>query len=103
VALTIRAEDERGRYIDSAVDSSNAILRLVAAGDSNDCVLLRFVDAFGDTTFNCLQFDIIESDLALLDRAAETARDKATIDQVRTLLGVCRKNSPHTYLKFYGD
>lgn len=61
--------------------------------------LLKYLDPYGDTTFNTTQIDDLLDDLNVL---ISQDGDKDLIDEIIALATKC-KNEPHTYLTFYGD
>ena len=60
---------------------------------------LRFIDPYGDTTFNAAQVAVLEAELATLVSDGEVA------EQARSLLAFVRlfPDRTHRYLKFIGD
>lgn len=62
--------------------------------------LLKYVDPYGDTTFNCMQMDDLINDFnGLID---EMPQLKVEITVIIELANTCKKQV-HQYLKFYGD
>lgn len=62
--------------------------------------LLKYIDPYGDTTFNAFMFADLIYDLTELK--AHLPGDHAQIDEVIAYARECDENV-HTYLKFYGD
>lgn len=62
--------------------------------------VLKYLDLFGDTTFNIQMIKDLVIDLEKLKTHLPT--DKNRIDEVIELASSCI-NEPHTFLKFYGD
>jgi hypothetical protein len=62
--------------------------------------LLKYIDPYGDTTFNAFMFDELITDLEKLKNYLPT--DSAQINMLINYTIEC-KNNVHTYLKFYGD
>jgi hypothetical protein len=62
--------------------------------------LLKYVDPYGDTTFNAFMFEDLIKDLQELNTLLPT--DKKQIEIVINYAKEC-KDEIHTYLKFYGD
>jgi hypothetical protein len=67
-----------------------------------DSACLRFIDAYGDTTFNQLQIPV------LLEELESLGADRELGDQlpvVRALLAFIEqaRDQTHTYIKFIGD
>ena len=63
---------------------------------------LRFVDPYGDTTFNQVQLPVLLADLRLLLESSLTNEEVADI---RGMQGMIEPyvNNPHSYVKFIGD
>src|SRR5438046_1727778 len=63
---------------------------------------LRFIDPYGDTTFNRKQVEALEQELMTL---ADDPADELVARQARALLRFIGRvgDRSHTYLKFIGD
>ena len=97
MGLTIILEDEDGVQ----VHALNCEL-YVSSEDlyDNDFKLLKYVDLFGDTTFNSLQLDDLLDDLHRMKSLFPN--QSILIQEIMDLAGAA-KSKTHTYLKFYGD
>ena len=60
--------------------------------------LLKYIDLWGDTTFNQMQMDDLLSDFKFL----KEYDNSPVIDEIIKLIIEC-KNDIHTYVVFYGD
>ena len=60
--------------------------------------LIKYLDPYGDTTFNSLQMNDLISDLKKLNEI----NNDGIIEKIIDLAFKC-KIEPHTYLTFYGD
>ena len=67
---------------------------------NRDFKLLKYIDPYGDTTFNSLMIDDLVYDLTKLKSLMP--KDIEQIDNVIELAKEC-KQDVHKYLKFYGD
>jgi hypothetical protein len=65
-----------------------------------DFKVLKYIDPYGDTTFNSLMIDDLVSDLTELKALMQDNIEQ--IDNVIELANEC-KQEIHTFLKFYGD
>lgn len=65
-----------------------------------DFKVLRYLDPYGDTTFNKLMFADLIADLTLLKERLPA--HSIQIEDVLAFASECQ-NEVHTYLKFYGD
>lgn len=67
--------------------------------DISDHTLLKYIDPYGDTTFNRLQLNDLLQDMGHLK---ERFYDRPLINELIGLIKKCLSD-PHTYIKFYGD
>ena len=67
---------------------------------SADFRVIKYLDPYGDTTFNSLMFDDLITDMTNLKKQRVKSAD--LIDKIISLATECKKEV-HTYLKFYGD
>ena len=102
MGVDVRWENENGRAIEEVLDPQMCISHLVLKTDLAHTTCLRFIDTYGDTTFNQLQIAILIEEL---ESVLESALDERIIDHLRRVIGLAQKSRGeiHTYLKFYGD
>jgi len=101
VPITCKLEDERGEMLDEANDQYDLLHRLLARPDEASKAV-RFIDWYGDTTFNKLQMEpFIKEWKAFLD-GAKSDDERGFLDAVLRMAKECREGV-HLYLKFYGD
>ena len=102
MGIDVRLEDERGR-LRAAVPDPHGRLAVLLAG-AVDCgpVCLRFIDPYGDTTFNRHQMATLVPEL---EAAVRGARDAASAEHGLAVLRLSRscRDGVHLYLKFVGD
>jgi hypothetical protein len=67
-----------------------------------DQVCLRFIDPYGDTTFNQLQVPVLLAELESLGADRELGDHLDVIRALLTFLEQARDET-HTYVKFVGD
>ena len=102
MGIDARIESETGESIEELYDLDNLVKELLPDFNDKVSVCLRFVDPYGDTTFNQGQLPMIIRELTL-------AVDKASATNVKAhgkkLLQLAEKanGQVHTYLKFVGD
>jgi len=102
MGLEIVLQDEHGRLLDSVVDPTNILHRLLPQSNDTDSRCLRYVDWYGDTLFNRQQVDdLLEELQVLLDNAREYP-EKELLGRIMDFARRC-KREPHLYLKFSGD
>ncbi len=95
---TIVLEDENGQAIRTLpmvfnyddLDSLNF----------DDFILLKYIDPYGDTTFNTLQLDDLQTDFEKLKDVVSIQIE--IIEQILDLIKESQ-DEVHTYIKFYGD
>ncbi len=97
MGLTIILEGEDGRQIQALKGELRC-----SSQDLNrdDLKILKYVDLYGDTTYNSLQLDDLISDLHQLKLSLP---DQGTFIEEIIELAKTSKRKVHTYLKFYGD
>ena len=97
--IDVEWQDERGvaraRYSGPPVSG-----RLSERADV-DSKCLRFIDPYGDTTFNQAQLPVLIAELEAMG-ARRTDGDTATIRELITFLKQATDHV-HTYIKFIGD
>lgn len=103
MAIDMRLEDENGA--ERAVVLSplrSEFVSLIPEMTAPDYPCLRYVDPYGDTTFNQLQMPQLLSDL---ERILPNCTTPDTRNHVGAMIDLVRKatDEVHTYIKFYGD
>jgi hypothetical protein len=66
----------------------------------DEFILLKYVDFYGNTTFNTLQLDDLVTDLHKLKKLVPA--QATAIQHIIELAGRC-SDDVHTYITFYGD
>lgn len=74
---------------------------LVCQDDPNT-VCLRFIDPYGDTTFNQLQLPVLIEELRALESAAPDTEAKQVLSDLVAHVQTASQ-SVHTYVTFIGD
>jgi len=95
---TVQVEDENGNA--KKIMSEEFIISNRNIIYDKPFRLLRYLDQYGDTTFNSFMFGDLTEDLKELK--AYLPSDIKQIDKVLEFVKECEDNI-HTYLKFYGD
>jgi len=100
VGINVEWRDESGKVIEQISDSNSLLYQALAAAQLEATQFLRFIDFYGDTTFNQLQLSGLLAEFSALAKscAGERARHLLSI----TLLLV-HASSTHTYVTFVGD
>jgi len=94
MAWTVILEDEKKNPVASL--SEEFIVKSIDR--LNEFEVLRYLDLYGDTTFNRLQMDDLLRDLNRL----KNIEDNPLINEIISLGEKCLMEV-HTYLVFYGD
>ncbi len=97
--ILVKLQNECGMSIGSSVDFCPS---LIPPETDSRYTCLRFVDPYGDTTFNCIQVPYLEADLQLLSSECDAPEQKAELQQILSLVAASRAE-PHLYIKFIGD
>jgi hypothetical protein len=101
--INLRWEDENGNELAAVVSPpASEFASLIPPLSAPDYPCMRYVDLYGDTTFNQLQIPQLADDLS---RTLLRCHDDATRQHVEAMLALVRKavGQTHTYIKFYGD
>ena len=98
MSWTVRIEDEEGNIRKSL--SKEFILSDQEIIFNNPFRLLKYLDPYGDTTFNSLMFEDLKKDFAELQELSPA--DKEQSQEILDLVKECEEDI-HLYLKFYGD
>ena len=97
---TVVLEDERGKEIKSLKGPFICGYLENQSVNESPFKILRYLDPYGDTTFNIFQMDDVISDFEQLQKMEEC--DYSFVQQIITLAEECRSGR-HTYLTFIGD
>lgn len=103
MSIDARWEDENGDEIEVVLSPPRSRLESLIPEPNVECFpCLRYIDLYGDTTFNQLQLPQLLADLkqAIIEAESPDTRThmQSLIDLVQRAIGVV-----HTYIKFYGD
>lgn len=103
MGLTIRLENERGAVLGAMVeDPTNLLHALLPPEEDESYPLLRYVDPYGDTTFNQLQVEALLREWSRVQEKVTTEEQRAVASRVEHLARECLVGV-HKYLKFVGD
>ncbi len=102
MGIDLRWEDENGKQIAEVTDPQMCISRFLLNTNLVGTTCLRFIDPYGDTTFNQLQIPILIDELRAAVKNLEDSAVRDHLCRVIELAGKSRE-SIHTCLKFYGD
>jgi hypothetical protein len=103
MGLSIRLETElckKIEEIEEVEDPHNLLHRLLPSEDDSSFQCLRFIDWYGNTTFNVLQMSTFLMELERITQNSKTSDEKMLLNRIKDL---AEKVSTHTYLKFIGD
>src|SRR5262249_53536773 len=100
MGFTIRLETEHGDMIEELDDRN--LEQLLPPDTDRSFYCLRFIDPYGDTTFNRPQMPDLLLELDRIKAKATSQEDRDFIMRLVKLAQRCQREV-HTYLKFYGD
>jgi hypothetical protein len=102
MGIDARIENENGQCIEELGDPKELVEVLLPRYDDNASNCMRFIDPYGDTTFNTLQMPILINELK---QSIEKTSNQEAKEHGKKLLEMAKKVSEeaHLYLKFYGD
>ena len=102
MALDIIWEDERGEMLEECPNGFNLWNYIGDPNEIQGTCCLRFLDDYGDTTFNQIQIPVL---LAELESLLPKSNDDEARKRLELVIGFIRKakGEIHTYIKFYGD
>lgn len=98
MSWTVVLEDEKRKKVDS-LSCEFTIKLFHEIIKCNEFFLIKYLDPYGDTSFNNLQMDDLIIDLKHL---VKLGYNNNLIDEVVFLANKC-KDQPHLFLTFYGD
>ena len=99
----MRWEDENGAEQAAVLSPPRSqFASLIPEATTLDYPCLRYIDPYGDTTFNQLQLLHLIADL---ERTLPRCTTPETRQHVEAMIDLARKaaGEVHTYIKFYGD
>jgi hypothetical protein len=102
MGIDVRVESENGDVEAELPDVDDLTEGLLPSFDDSTSPCLRFVDRYGDTTFNGIQLPLL---IAELRKVLGTVRDAERLRHGHDMLRLAEQacSAPHWYLKFYGD
>jgi len=98
MAWTVAKEDFKGNAIE--VLEGEFYLTDVDVLYNSNYHVIKYLDPYGDTTFNSLMFDDLINDLKDLKQKISINTDQ--IDKIIKLV-INSKSEVHIFIKFYGD
>ena len=101
MGIDAKLQTEDGKTIEEVFDPQSLFQRLLPFDDERSSCL-RFVDPYGDTTFNQRQIPFLVKELEI---AIKNLRDADAKKQGEKVLRLVKKatDEPHVYIKFIGD
>ena len=101
MGIDVELQDENGNSLQTIRDPQSVLAHVLPDADDETFVCLRFIDPFGDTTFNRQQCALAADELrCVADDASGEAR--AHLGDVERLARQAA-TEVHLYLKFIGD
>lgn len=102
MGIDCRIEDAEGQELKFLEDNTNLVSKILPHFNDNTYSCLRFIDPYGDTTFNNQQLPTL---IAEITRRLIEIKDQAVKAHAEKIINLAQeaKNGVHIYLKFYGD
>jgi hypothetical protein len=102
MGINVQVETENGLMLEQYLDPEGAVVRLVSSAPIESSTCLRFVDPYGNTTFNQLQLpELIREVEAIANDSKDPDSRKIAVEILR--LAKSAASRVHTYIKFIGD
>lgn len=104
MGVDCRIEDEDGGVINELPDSQSLVAFLPTPDHSamGETVCLRFIDEYGDTTFNQFQIPVLLEELHGAVLRCTNLEARAYGEKLAALVATA-EGKMHTYVKFIGD
>jgi hypothetical protein len=100
--IGIAITDESGIEISRVVGNTHLLDAVLFDLDGEQFCCLASIDPYGDTVFNRLQIPRLAKEWAALEASIVDRESKEVSNQVQVLIERARQ-TPHQYLKFFGD
>ena len=102
MGIDLRWEREDGTSLEAVDDPRSHLAHLVQRADLTGTVCLRFLDPYGDATFNQLQIPVLRAEIEHVMSTEDAPQVRDHLRQILNLVGKA-SGEAHTYLKFVGD
>ena len=103
MGINIRVINEQGEVIeDTDIVCPIGSNYIAKEGLADSVKLLSYVDEYGDTFFNRLQFEDLRKDCEIVKQTSNSKRINLAMDQLISLIDKW-KNDVHIFIKFFGD
>lgn len=101
MGVNIVYQNENEKELEKVIDH-NIIGKIIPDFNDSSSYCLRYIDLYGDTTFNRLQIDQLKKEFESKLNETQDDKIKSFIKRILVLIDKCKKNI-HTYIKFVGD
>ena len=102
MGVRIVYQDETGKELDKVIDPTDLMRKIIPDLDDSSSYCLRYIDLYGDTTFNRLQIDQLKKEFESVLDKTQDEEIKSFIKRILVLIDKSKENI-HTYIKFWGD
>jgi hypothetical protein len=102
MGLGIELQDEHGERLESVIDPTNLLGRLLPPNDDRSYPMLASIDSYGDTVFNRVQIERFLLEWAAISTSAQSSEERSLVAAVEKMALRCH-GAVHLYLKFIGD
>lgn len=101
MGIDVRLETESGDEIETLLDFDDSLQKILLECDPAASVTLRFIDPYGNTSFNRLQMPALIVEIEHTRGHLKDERAEKFAGEVLRLALRCQ-DEVNTYLKFYG-
>jgi len=102
MSLEIFWESERGEIIERCPRSFNPWKYMDHPDEVQSTWCLRFIDEYGDTTFNQYQLPVLVEELESIHSKSKDSEARESLESIIAFIRKCHDHA-HTYVKFLGD
>jgi hypothetical protein len=104
MGIDLRVETENGDLLSELLDPRSLMRQILhtTTPSFSESVCLRFIDEYGDTTFNQLQLPILLRELRLAVAHCKNLDARAHGEKLASIVKAVN-GKVHTYVKFVGD
>ena len=102
MGIDVYLENENGDKLEVVSDEKYIFAHLLEASNLARTICLRFVDPYGDATFNFLQAPLLKEEIEKLLLSTTEPTTLLQLQKIISLIEKCQSGK-NLYIKFYGD
>lgn len=100
--MEIHVQDENGNILKTLLDTRGVVERTIGKHKLPESCCWKFIDIYGDTTFNWMQIKTLIGELEKITQNTDQVGDNKFLGELISLSNESLSH-PHQYLKFVGD